>query len=517
MIAQQEELRVAPSGIEYNVAQVTFCIYQRPFTLLEWGRGTGKSTIIAKRIIDCVVQMPRSLGLIVGETYAAIKTKTLPSTLAGLELHGYLKGVHYVVDSPPLSGWQEAYQPPLDYKNTITFWNGTTILLLSQDNKASSGRGMNIDFVIADEAARLDEDKFNNDVVASNRGNLYKKAVYPDGTWKYFKDIMLHHSILLASTTPVTESGMWILKWSKLAEKYPKKYLVLRAPSVVNIKNLGKKWFKFMMRTMPKSIYDAEILNLRNVGVKKKFYPLLNEKLHCYNDFNKSYYDSFTPGSQVTCEGDSDLDYNNALDLSLDWGTFNSMTISQLNGREYRFLKTMHVQSPLILQDLVEKEFIPYYMPYLNKGAKRLNIWYDATGNYNVANSRLTYAQEVRNILVNAGFFVELMTKGLANNSHEDKYFLWNKLLKEEEPTLPVIRINSSNCQDLVVSMSLAPASKGKNVAIQKVKTSEKNKSMPQEHATHLSDCADNVVFGRFGFALNRFKQQLPKNLTSNS
>lgn len=505
--------------IEYNLAQLFFLFSPQSYSLLEWGRGTGKSTIIAKRIIDCVVEMPRSCGVIVGETYMTIKTRTLPSTIAGLEQHGYLKDVHYYIgEKPPAHNkWPEAYTPPLDHKNCIFFWNGTVIIMISQDAGAGSGRGLNTDFVIGDEAARLDEVKFNNDVLLTNRGNKFRKAVYPDGSFKYFKDCKLHHSVLLATTTPVTQAGMWVLKYDALAKKYPKKYRVIRASARINKKNLGAKYFKSAKASMPKFMYDAEVENIRVNKVDRAFYPNLNEHKHGYYAVNNSYFDNYQVGQQITCDGDSDIDFNEALDVSIDWGaSINSLTISQLQGNEYKFLKDMNVKSPLILEDLIKLEFIPYYAPFQQRGCQRINLFYDATGNFQQANSRLTYAQEVRQILMDAGYFVELMTHGLINNDHAKKYLLWSKFLKEEDPIYPHVRFNRSNCTNLLISMSNAPAKKGVNTPIQKDKKSEKNKSIPAEHATHLSDCADNVLYGRFSILLSKNNTSVPGPMFGN-
>ena len=192
--------------LEYNLAQIFFIVSQHLIKILEWGRGTGKSTILGKHIIDCVVQLPRSSGVLVASTYQQILTRTLPSTIAGMEQHGVYKDLHYIVGKrPPKSwNWPEPYEPPLDYKRCIIFWNGTVINFVSQDSSSGSGRGLNTDWIVGDEAALLNEKKFQTDVVLTNRGNAKRVAHYPNDTWKYYEECPLHHSIVLASSTPVT-------------------------------------------------------------------------------------------------------------------------------------------------------------------------------------------------------------------------------------------------------------------------------------------------------------------------
>jgi hypothetical protein len=510
-----EELEISEAKIlDYNFAQVLFLYAQQKYRFLEWGRGTGKSTILGKYIIDCVTQLPRSSGVLVGETYQSIKTRTLPSTIAGMEQHGIYKNQHFHVgERPPAHlGWIEPYEPPLDYRNCIIFWNGTVLHFLSQDAGAGSGRGMNVDWVVGDEAARLDETKFMNDVVLTNRGNKFRKAEYPDGTWRHFKDCPLHHSVVLASTTPVTTSGQWVLKYEKLAEQEPDKYVFIRASAFLNKHNLGKDYFLNAKRIMPAFMYDAEVRNIRMKKIEDGFYPRFDEKRHTYNSFDSDYYLNLELGSNPNCLGDKDLQLNEPLHVSLDWGArINCLSVAQTHPGELRFVKSMFVKSPSILQDLINDHFIPYYKPMLNRV---IYLWYDATGNYEQANSRLTYAQEVKQLLHKAGFNVELMTRGISNESHEDKYLLWSKLLEEQDERLPKVRFNKSNCFDLVVSISNAPAKRGLKVAIQKNKGSEKNQSIAQEHATHLSDTADIIVSGLYMRLMKAgFRQAIPNQI----
>lgn len=483
------------STIEYNIAQLAFVIKRVLITILEWGRGTGKSTILGRAIYDNVIQLPRSTGVMVAETYAQIKTRTLPSTIAGLEQHGLIKDLHYFVGKkPPASwGWPEPYEPPLDYKHCVIFWNGTVMLFLSQDGSAASGRGLNVDWIVGDEAARLDKQKFETDVLLTNRGNKKRKAVYPDGTWKFFEDCPLHHSIVLASSTPVTMSGMWLLDFEEQAILNPDKYVFIRASAEVNRHNLGDEYFETAKATMPKFLYDAEVQNIRIQRIENGFYPMLNENNHCYNDFNPIFYDELK-GDQPTCKGDNDIDMDRPLIAGIDWGgNINCMVVCQEHGHELRFLKNFYVKYPNIIDNLIEDEFVPYYKPHRKKV---LYLWYDPSGNAKQANSRKTFAQQVSQLLTKKGWTVKLMTKWGYNEQHEVKYKLWINLLKEQDPKLPAIRFNKSNCRELIVSMTNAPAKQGHNESIKKDKSSEKKKDFPQEKATHLSDAADVVVVG---------------------
>ena len=53
--------------------------YKIPYITIEAARGSGKSTVLGWFVKEAVRQMPRSTGVIVGETFVQIKSRTLPS------------------------------------------------------------------------------------------------------------------------------------------------------------------------------------------------------------------------------------------------------------------------------------------------------------------------------------------------------------------------------------------------------------------------------------------------------
>jgi hypothetical protein len=482
-------------NLVYNLAQLLFILSKAKVRILEWGRGTGKSTILGRYIIDCVTQMPRSSGALVASTFSQIKTRTLPSTIAGLESHGIYKDVHFFVGKKPPAKlkWPEPYEPPLDYKNSIIFWNGTVLNFISQDSSGASGRGMNIDWGLADEAALLDENKFQTDFILAMRGGKKNKAIYPDDSWAYFEDCSLHHSFVLATSTPITLKGRWIFKYEQEAALDPDRVAFISASSETNKENLGEEFFQNAKKFLPDFLYRAEILNQRLPQIDNGFYPLLNEEKHCYNDFELT---ELLNQSKKTCISDADLNVEQPLILGLDWGTsINCMVVAQGDMQELRVLNNLYVKFPNIVDDLIDS-FVKYYKSHKNK---RVYLYYDPTGNIHTANSRHTVAQQVTERLNRKGWTVVRMTEGRHNVPHELKYNLWNNILKEEEgQSYPRFRMNRTNCKELWISMSNAPAKTGMNDIIQKDKKSERNKSVEQEHATHFSDAVDVIIVGMY-------------------
>lgn len=502
--------------ITYNIAQFIFLLAYQPIKILEWGRGTGKSTILAKDIIDKVLALPRSTGVMVAETYAQIKTRTLPSTISGLEQHGWIKDVHYFVGKRPPASWKwpEPYEPPLDYSQCIIFYNGTVMLFQSQDGGAVSGRGLNIDWIVGDESARLNEEKFYTDTLLTNRGGMFKKAEYPDGTWKYYKDVPLHHSVTLATSTPITVQGRWIFKFEEQAILNPDKVAFIRASAEINRANLGDDYFELAKQTMPDFLYKAEVENIRIKQIEDGFYPLLNEERHTYTLFNNEYYKSLSLNKKANCLGDADLQLDQPLIAGIDWGAnINCMVVCQKQANQLKFLKNLHVKFPKVIKDLIVEEFVEYYKHHRNKS---LFLWYDATGNNRQANDRRTYAEEVQEHLKAHGWNVKLMTQWRTNESHLLKFQLWNKLLSNETPdsSLPTILFNKYNCAELWVSMTNAPAKQGMNESIRKDKSSERKKGMAQEHATHFSDAADVVIVGMYGNKIGNSSSGVPLHTT---
>lgn len=434
---------------------------------------------------EVITDMPRSNNFIVGETYQQILTRTLPSTIAGLERLGLIKDKHYFVGrrAPRKLGWDEPYQPPLDYSKAIHFITGAVYNLISQD-RSGTGRGLNTDSGIGDEVNLLDLEKLNIDVLATMRGS--------DPRLKSKRKFM---NTVFVGTTPLTQVGKWLYKKEIEAQENPSGLLYLRASSFENYDVLGEPWFKLMKRTMPDYLYRAEIMNERPVRIVDGFYPQLSED-HFYTNFNYDYYDSLNTRvsiDSINSKGDADCNTNAPLEISVDWGaSINCMCVCQQDGDVFKFLKEFYVKSPQILDDLFKEKFIPYYAGHRNK---TIHFWYDRNGNSRVANSDLTFFEQAERILTEAGWTVIRMVRGL-DPPHQEKYLLWNILLKESESHLPVIRFNKAQCKCLLLSMQKAPAKDIKG--IQKDKGSERKKDFPQEEATHFSDAADIIVYGKF-------------------
>lgn len=471
-------------SITLTVPQLLFTMAETPETYLEMGRGSGKSTIIAWRIKEIVKHLPRAKFGIVGNTYQQLYTRTLPSTVEGLDLLGFKKDVHYVVGKQPPKAWNwlEPYQPPLRYDNFILFYNGTGFQLISLDNPDSS-RGINLDGVLGDEAALLDLDKLSANVLLSNRGNIHRF-----NHW-------LHHSSLFASTTPLSKKGRWFTQQEEEALRNPKKVTYIIASSRYNLHNLGKEFFSMNQRILTPIMYNAEIECIRPGRVQTGFYPSFDPSRHTYHASNDNYVISSVDNLEALMGRIPDVDILPApFDIACDYGAkINTLVVGQDHGsNKYRIPNSMFVKDPNGIVDLIE-DFCKFYEHHT---VKVINYYYDHTAVPRDAVRSTSFAEEVERVFNKYGWLVNMNYMGQAPR-HDTKHLLINRILKEEEDNLPQIRMNAEKCKTLIVSIEHAGARDGKH-GIEKDKRPERDAKAIDEETTHFSDAFDTLIYFKF-------------------
>ncbi|EKB02659.1 hypothetical protein HMPREF9711_03121 [Myroides odoratimimus CCUG 3837] len=472
--------------VQQTLPQLMISIAPQRDIYAEMARGAGKTTVFGKRMRDLVMEMPRASFAMVGQTYMQMLARTLPSAIEGLEMFGLYKDVDYVIGRcGQKNGFAMPFQPPSQWNNIIHFANGAIFQLVSLDNP-NSGRGLNSYAELGDEAALLDPEKLYNNVKTTNRA---QKAE--------FKKCKLLGSQMYVSSTPVSRRGQWFVDMEKKAKQNPHEILFIKASALSN-PYLRPDWFKKMKdEAVSQTMYEAEILNIRPKKIENGFYANLNARRHYYSDYNNSYLEGVDHNKSynVSCLQDSDVDFKSPLIMSLDFGVFNGIVISQEQDYEYRVLKSMHVKSPKLLDDLILEQFIPYYRAHQ---CKEVYLYGGHDGHHRLPNSSKTLFEQVEDILYKNGWTVHLLAKNVAP-THADKYLLINAMLKETESNLPVIRINEHNNTDLIIALERAEAKEG-NLGVEKNKSSERNKSLPQEHATHLTDAFDYPIYALYNF-----------------
>lgn len=482
-------------NIELTIPQffISIAPQKRKFAIM--GRGAGKTTIMGKHMRDLVLGMPRASFALVGATYTQLLSRTLPSAIEGLEMFGFYQDVDYVIGRcGKRHGYAMPFQPPQQWNNVIHFANGAIFQLVSLDNP-NSGRGLNSYAEVGDEGLMLDPEKLYNNVKTTNRAQK-----------KEFANNPLLGSEFYVSSMPISRKGMWILEMEAKAKKDPQEYFFIMASALSN-PYLQKDWFKRMKEQAPSQLmYDTEILNIRPKGVKDGFYANLNPKVHYYEAYNIGAQEGFDLRTlyKHTSLYDNDVDENAPLDFTFDFGVFNSVVVGQENNvgkkLQYRILKSMFVKNPKLLDDLLIEQLIPYYRYHKHKVCY---IYGGHDGHNKLPNSSRTLYEQIKHILIQHNWTVIVMAKSSAP-THAEKYLLINSCLKETDPNLPEIRINEHNNPDLIIALERAEAKEGTK-GIEKNKSSERNQSLPQEHATHLTDAFDMPIFHRYN---DRFTQK---------
>jgi hypothetical protein len=463
------------------------------------GRGVGKSTLNGAESAVNVLEMPKSKGAILGLTYNQIMTKFLPPMTdmwkrMGFRLHTDKEPGHYIIGKKPPDHWERAWQEPEYYQNVISLWNGSRIELLSFDRK-NANLGGNYDWLKVDEAQTINKDRFDKEIRPTVRGNKYRYTT------------PRHHSVSFTGSMPWLPSGMWFPDMLHEAKKHPKKVFYMEATAWDNVDVLGENYIRRLERTLPFLVYEVEVMNKRITKLPNCFYDEFEESRHCY--ITHYEYSDEEDGIKIT---DTDYDRAKELDISMD---FNAKFTSLIVGQEHlipnwecriinEFWEKRDINSPVEYDPALEEhrdiisrtvqKFIDYY-----KGHKPyIRIWGDRNGNNATANSALTFYQQIEKQLKIAGFNVVLMVERRLDPLHQLKHLVINSLLRGSSQ-LPKIKINAERCKNLIISIQASPLTPD----FKKDKSSE-TQEIPQERATHLSDCFDNLIYPKYSHLIER-------------
>jgi hypothetical protein len=515
--------------LQLNQPQLRSFLAKKKSSTSVWGRGTGKSTDIAQLIHQVVTTMPRSCWTITGCTYQQILTRTLPSTIAGLERLGYLRNYHFFVGrkAPDNWRWKLPYQAPLKYDHFIHFFNGTGFVLVSQDGGGGSARGGNYDGSITDETLLLNKQKYDDEVTPTLRANK-----------KVFGHLPLHRGHFHFTSMPRTDAAKWILQqgdylledydyitltnemlelqlkfvdsrdkqhrlnlWKDILEIkkqirfYPNKNGLYYSEANVfdNLENIPLAYLQEQRTTLLEYVFLAEVLNKRPGAVQDSFYPMLSLTQHGYDGYNNDYLNGLlydlSKVKEVDSRMDGDCESTLPLRIAVDWGArISVLSVAQQVKDEYRFLNGLYVKHPKLIADLVDR-FDTYYRFHLKKEVHFIPD--NEYGNRRQPNAKLTFNEEFIEKLMEKGWRVILVDLG-RTPSYETRYHLAHAYLGEQDARLLKIRFNRHNCKDLLTAMTQAPLKQDSKGNWEKDKSSERRASTPAEEATHFTDTVDN-------------------------
>lgn len=439
------------------------------------GRGSGKSTIGGDYLFRCVDTMPKSTGVICAPTMDILKNRSLPAVQEHWERLGVELDYDYVIGKKPPDDFELPYSKVNDHKNVISFWNGTVIHMVSLYEKNAS-RGLNLQFCLGDEMAFARRERFTQGILPAMRGHFWKVAeilledweekpwgqvvqnLENEWVWRLpFQENPHYLSYLLVSSMPYLDDGKWLLKYEDDPDAF-----YIESTALDNVDVLGPDYVPNLRKELPALEFDVEVMNMRVEQLPDGFYPKFSDEIHTTMD------DHYNP--------DQDLD------LSFDFGVFNSMIVAQEISGMACYLDELYVKHGTV-DDLVER-FCQRYMSHRNK---KVNIYGDRNGNNSRPNNQKTLYQEIMDRLRSHGWNPISHVTGL-DPAHADKHLMLNQALAGNK-RLPAVKLHKVKCKNLIISIKRAPILEG----FKKDKRSERQDNpTPQEHATHLSDCFDN-------------------------
>ena len=171
-------------------------------------------------------------------------------------------------------------------------------------------------------------------------------------------------------------------------------------------------------------------------------------------------------------------------------GTFNWCVAGQMQQNTVLMLKNFFVEKPKKLQHLV-KEFCDYYRFH---DRKVVELYYGIDANSERAADIRTDAEKLKEYFDDEDWVViDKMEDQVAWIRHKMKYDFWGLAFdnsEDRDDRIPKVSFNSSNCTELIWSVSRAMLKPGEK-SYEKDKRDEKNPNVLQWQATHLSDAID--------------------------
>lgn len=400
-------------------------------------------------------------------------------------------------------------------------------------DRPSTSVGINLDWMFADEARLFKEQSFN-DALLTVRGNH-----------SHFGHLSQHGSILITTDLPKDSRGKWLYRYldevdqetinlvialqqkiAELTQDYDnlpkrKKALIDKeiakvnaycnemrkelvnvsfASTIDNIHALGLDVIKKFRRMLSELDFQVSVLSKRMEQVEHGFYIGFNEDRNTYipEETAWGYVDNLEidyakDRPTKNWRWDGDLITDQPLDIALDYNrAISCLVIGQETIREDYVRNFMYVEDPLMLKDLINN-FCEYYKGF---PTTVINYYYDHTALLGRnASSDIRHAEEVKYILSEHGWTVIDCYFGQAP-THRSRYYLINKLLKGDDPRLPLVKFHLTNTEDLVSSMNNTGTRRGTD-GIAKDKRPEDDPNVPAIEAPHPTEALDQLLYGK--------------------
>lgn len=534
---QHSEQIIINQAVHLNKPQLEALIVNANITVVEAGRGTGKSSgIIAPRVNHLARVMPRSTTFLAGPSYRKIIDDLWPNIKKGLNNIGLSEfdddnpeGDYTFLKKPP-ANFKKSIQNSNSFRHLITFANGFTLRLISFDY-GSTSNGQDNDAGIIDEAKLMNPERIEAELIPTLRGNnmifgnlpeyqsmLYLSDKYIDKKqFNYLNDFkakaLKEHEIVdiiikqyaLNEALKNNEHDLAKIILDELNEIRLNSIHYLEAKTIDNIHALGWRYIENQYKNLSAHKFLTSIDNQTiRTSEGDRFYDQFTEESHTYGgatNYDKMesvLEDSFYNFDQYTSNRNSLMDndcvINLPLKLKIDFGArYNFGLIDQVQANMRLTLKEIIVESPKKSKDLVQ-EFCNYYRFHKNRD---LDFYYDISANKEDSRSVELEADELVQILRDNGWNVTNKCEGLMKYpSHRIKYKFWQKMLDNSsgrDDRFTMYKINKDNCPFLIISIGKALKKyKTNKQDFEKDKDDEKKiHTIDQRTTTHLSDAND--------------------------
>ncbi len=504
-------MKVNPKAREiyFNRPQLMAQLIAARTTVVVAGRRTGKTdSIAAPFALKMMQRMPGSTGGIVVPTFKHGLTNTLPGLLAAWERWGFRKGVHYVVGRKPPETFGKPITEPRDWEQVITFYNGSVVIILSQDRRGAAN-SLTLSWLLVDEAKFIDPEILKSETIPAN-----------GGIKSHFSRHSYNHAMLILSDMPQSKKGSWFLQYEdkmdpkvirmieagvleqwRLKQKVlemrgkgiePPDYLKghlrrldrdinrLRSvatyyreySSVENVQLLGEQYLRDMKRDLTPLTFQTSIM-CKKVGIARDgFYSSMKED-HKYNDSDFEYLDrmhlDYNPAA-MDSRADRDVDRDQAICIGMDYNAnINWIVAGQPDERLGRLnvLKSFYVKYERKIPALVA-DFCLYYSHHR---AKTVVFYYDTTAlGSNYAVNDVDFRYSIITEFEKYGWTVRAVPLGNPMR-HDEKYNLINRGFAGLNRLTPYF--NRQNNDDLILAIQGAGVRRGRN-GFQKDKSGEK-------------------------------------------
>ena len=519
----------------------------------ELGRGSGKTThILGPRIDRVQNSMPGSVQVFLASTYKAIFENLVPGIMEFFADH-YEENMYYCIGNRPPAHFKPCRTLITDWKNTISFVNGTVIQFVSCE-RPERANGKNIAHLYMDEMLHIKQRVVDENVrpaMRSKSTNWYDSPYFMgttgttstpnievDQDWflqyeeKMDKEriqtiqaiaLELHHRYYALENAQMTGDKDAVRKLTNYCNRLETMLTqlrrgaiyYLRASSFSNIKILGTDYIlKQMEGTLDKASLNTSIFAVREHRVKDMFFCKFGLKYIESETYKLDRIESLSISEEAnfTCADMRNCNLDVPLYIGYDPGPFTSMVIGQYNEDRsvFHVLKDIYTWWPEQQPQLAHL-FQTFFAPMRNK---QIFLHYDRAGNqrdpqwkkYKPAfgDESDTDALTLKSELEQRGWMVDLMSLGQPTIYYKQHLHLLSRLFSGKDDYqvhgIPVIkiRIDENECEALISSIYNSPLKRTAG-EVELDKSSEKKPFEEQAFgSTQIASAFMYLLWGEF-------------------